>query len=599
MDVMTIKEKRTVAGIKGFALCFILAYMAFSQVFPGGHLGYQVLFALFGYLAMNAYIKEKVYSGPFFIRTIRRLWPELSVSVAISSIAYFIFFAEDFPMIRGEALSSLFFVNNLFQGIQGYPLSMDQPSPLGHLWFISLLVQAYFIFCLLIAGRKTRQKIGSVVFIGAMLSIATALLMSLYGGLHLTDSRIFYMPDSRLFSFFIAFPAVYYAAFSKNRTKLESREIAMLGIVIVFVMMTIFMPETNMAYFGGMFLASGLLSLFLLFLFRGDTAFESVFHFPLFTFLGDRAYSIYLYSMPVLFFVRRAAGSAGLSLAASGLIALAALLIAAQASYYVFSVRKMRTEMLVAPLVIVLAVIVYSFSAQPARAMEPVKREKKVVKTVETEAPVETEPPSITEKFQPSDELAAAIEQVNAQKPNYKLTNEDLGRLQSKKALILGDSVAETAQESYLKLMPSLNIEAEKHLTSVWYVDRLKNNAGEGPVILQIGNDGPLTYDEVKEMIEAAEGRPIYLLTVVTDEAYENANNDIINRIGTAYANVTIIDWFKEAKTQTNFFDEEGAMKQPATRLMAHMIAYSLLYDEPATQVKNRGDAIADTDAAR
>ena len=63
---MTTKQKRTVAGIKGFALCLILFYMAFSKIFVGGHLGYQLLFALSGYLTFDLYIKKRIYPGPFF-----------------------------------------------------------------------------------------------------------------------------------------------------------------------------------------------------------------------------------------------------------------------------------------------------------------------------------------------------------------------------------------------------------------------------------------------------------------------------------------------------------------------------------------------------
>ncbi|MDD7363320.1 MAG: acyltransferase family protein [Peptoniphilus sp.] len=581
---MTIKQKRTIAGIKGFALCFILVYMAFSQAFLGGHLGYQFLFALFGYVTFDAYIKQKVYPGPFFVEKVKALWPQLVAMIAVTTVIYAIFFAADLPMVRGGALSGLFFVNNIFQGAHGYPLSIHQPSPFGHLWFVSLLLQCYFIFALFVAGRKTRQKIISVMFLAGGVSIVTGLLMAIYGGLGLTESRIFYMPDSRIFSFFIPFLVVFYAAFSKKHVKVGSREIAMLGIIIVFVILSLFMRQASAAYFGGLFLSSILVSLFLLFLFRGDSAFESVFHFPLFTFLGDRAYPLYLYSMPVFYFVRAMSKVWKLNDVAAGLIALVVLLFVAQVSYYVFEVRELGgRRVLAAMAAIFVAISVYSFATQPSREMEVVTGSKKVVKTVESNTSKQEREPSVTEQFQPSDELAAIIEQVNAQNPKYKLTNKDLGILQSKEALVLGDSVVNAVRESYLKLMPALRIHGSEHLSAEWYVEQLKNYRGEGPIVLQIGNDGPLSYEAVKAIVDAAEGRPVYLFTVVTNSEYEDQNNELIGRIANAYANATVIDWFKETKVQSGFYDEEGRMNQPATRLMAHMLAHSLLYDEPAS----------------
>lgn len=589
---MTIKQKRTIAGIKGFALCFILFYMAFSQVFLGGHLGYQLLFALFGYLSFDSYIKTKVYPGPFFVDKVRRLWPELIAMLTITTALYAIFFTKDLPLVRGQALSAAFFVNNIFQGAQGHPLSIHQPSPLGHLWFISLLVQCYFIFALAITGKKTKQKIMSVTFLLLILSIISALLLGLYGGLNLAESRIFYMPDSRLFSFFIAVPVASYTLFSKKNPRVESREFGMLGIMILFVIFVLFMSEENLAYFGGLLLSSILLSIFLSLLFRGETTFESVFHFPLFTFFGDRAYSFYLYSMPVFFFMRKISERTGLNFVLASWLALILLLFVAQASYYFFNKRRgVGKKGIIAISAAFGMILALSFFKQSPAVMKSLKKEKQVVKTVESETTKQKEEASITEKFKPSGELAAAIEQVNAQQPEYKLTNDDLGKFQNIEAMVLGDSAARAARAAYLKLMPSLRIHGDINLTPAWYVERVQEYRGDGPIVLQLGNDLKLEYNDVKSIIDAAEGKPIYLLTVVTSDDFENQNNDIFYRIADSYENVKIVDWHKEAKVQSDFFDEDGKMNQPATRLMAHMLGHSLLYDKPTATNTDEEDS--------
>lgn len=586
---MTTKQKRTVAGIKGFALCLILFYMAFSQIFVGGHLGYQLLFALSGYLTFDLYIKERIYPGPFFVEKVRALWPELIGMVTITTAVYAIFFSKDLPLVRGQALSAVFFVNNLFQGFHGHPLSIHQPSPFGHLWFISLLMQCYFIFALVIMGKKTKQKIISVAFILTALSVVSALLLGLYGGLDLSESRIFYMPDSRLFSFFIAVPVAAYGVFSKKELRVETREIGMLGIMILFVIFILFMPEENLAYFGGLVFSGILLSIFLFLLFRGETTFESVFHFPLFTFIGDRSYSFYLYSMPVFFFMRKLAERTGLNAIVATWIGIVLLLFVGQASYYFFKKRQVvKTKVLLAMCGILGIILALSFYSQATEVMKSTKKEKQVVKTVESETAKKKEEVSITEKFKPSDELAAAIEQVNAQQPKYKLTNDDLGKLQNIEGILLGDSAARAARESYLKLMPSLRIHGDSNLTPAWYVEQVQDYHGEGPVILQLGNDIKLDYNNVKTIVEAGDGKPIYFISVVTPNDFEENNNKILHQIADHYKNVNIVDWYKEAKVQSDFFDEEGQMNQPATRLMAHMLGHSLLYNKPT--VTNGGD---------
>ena len=117
-------------------------------------------------------------------------------------------------------------------------------------------------------------------------------------------------------------------------------------------------------------------------------------------------------------------------------------------------------------------------------------------------------------------------------------------------------------------------------------MERVQEYRGDRPIVLQLGNDLKLEYNDVKSIIDAAEGKPIYLLTVVTSNDFEDQNNDIFYRIADSYENVKIVDWYKEAKVQSDFFDEDGNMNQPAARLMAHMLGHSLLYDKPtATNV--------------
>lgn len=585
---MPIKQKKMAEGVKGFALCLILLYMAFSRVFLGGHLGYQLLFALFGFETFQSYIKEKTYSGPFLVERIRSLWPELFAMVTVVTAVYAIFFYADLSMVRGQALWSLLFGNNIFQSLFGHPLSIEQPSPFGHLWFLSLLMQCYFIFSLVILGKKTRQKIISVAFFGGVLSIVSALLMGIFGGLNLAEARIFYSPESRLFSFFIAFPAVAYELLGKGRGRTASRDMSMLGIIILFVIFVLFMNEGAPAYLGGLFLTSLLLSLFLLFLFRDGNAFEAVFQFPLFTFLGERAYSIYLYSMPVFFFM----GALGDRLQLSGGLwippAFIILLLVSQASYYVFRVKGLFNKRAFGILTAVFCgIMILSYATQSPVIMKQQKREKTTVKKAVTDdKKADKKKAPITEQFEPSNELAAAIEQVNAQKPYYKLTNEDLGKLQSQEGLLLGDGTAQSAREAYLRLMPNLQVQGSDNLNPSWYVSRIKEYSADGPIILQIGNDGALTFDAVDEIVKTAQGRPVFLFNVVTDPQFEDKNNDILQRIADKYANVTLIDWNKDAKNQRNFYDEEGQLKDPAKRLMSHMLGHCLLYNKPVATVK-------------
>lgn len=591
---MSIKERKTVEGVKGFALCFILLYMAFSRVFLGGHLGYQMLLALLGYETFRGYIREKTYPGPFFVEKVRAYWPELFAMVTIVTAVYALFFYEDMPLVRGQALWSLLFANNIFQSLCGHPLSIEQPSPFGHLWFVSLLMQCYLIFTLTIAGKKTRQKIVSVAFFGGVISLISALLMGIFGGLDLAEARIFYSPESRLFSFFVLFPAVLYELMGKGRGSVADRNMPMLGIMIVFVILLLFMAEAAPAYFGGLFLTSLLLSFFILFLFRDGNAFDSIFQFPLFTFIGERAYSIYLYSMPAFFFTKAMAERFRLT---GGLwipLALVLLLILAQSSYYVFQVKGMNNKWVYAILTTLFGgLMIITYTTQGPEIMKREAPTKPVVKTVQPkEDEKEQKKVSLTERFEPSNELAAAIEQVNAQKPYYKLTNDDLGKLQNQKGLLLGDGAAQAAREAYLRLMPNLQVIGSEHLNPSWYVRRIKEYNVDGPIILQIGNDGALTFDAVDEIVKTAEGRPMFLFNVVADPSYEDKNNDILQRIADKYANVALIDWYKDAKNQSDFYDDEGRMNDPAKRLMSHMLGHSLLYNVPHAVAKpDEGDA--------
>ena len=152
-------------GLRGIAVAAVVAFhLGYLQ---GGFLGVDLFFTLSGYLITRLLLLEHAATGgvslrAFWTRRAWRLLPVLYVLLAVLAVyAAFAARPDELAGIRGPGISSLAFVSNwwFIADGKGYWDLFTAPSPLEHVWSLSIEQQFYVVWPLLaVAILRGRQR---------------------------------------------------------------------------------------------------------------------------------------------------------------------------------------------------------------------------------------------------------------------------------------------------------------------------------------------------------------------------------------------------------------------------------------------------------
>lgn len=194
-------------GLRALAVVAVLLFHGGVSWAHGGYLGVDLFFVLSGFLIANKLLGEQERDGrislrEFWIGRIRRLLPAaLLVLTAVS--VYIARFAEPVARrgIRDDTWAALLYVANwrFIVSDVGYFASSAAPSPVRHLWSLSVEEQFYVLFPLLLVGlaalgRRSRALTGPFLALIAASVLWTAILRE--GGAEVT--RLYEGTDTRL-----------------------------------------------------------------------------------------------------------------------------------------------------------------------------------------------------------------------------------------------------------------------------------------------------------------------------------------------------------------------------------------------------------------
>ena len=195
-------------GLRAIAVCFVILFHFFPNLFPIGYLGVDLFFVISGYVIttqLQAKMRDSSFSfANFYTRRIKRILPltflVLAVTVSFGSV---ILLKADFARLIDSAFATAtFWANIFFWRDGGYFGDADKLKPLLHMWSLAVEEQFYIvfpaIFWFLIACLKMRPvPLVVSVMVLALLSLGGYLGLNYIGG----GSPAFFMMPTRAWQF--------------------------------------------------------------------------------------------------------------------------------------------------------------------------------------------------------------------------------------------------------------------------------------------------------------------------------------------------------------------------------------------------------------
>lgn len=267
-------------------------------------------FVISGYLITDQILIQKQRYGKldlkdFWIRRARRLLPAMFCMLLFVAIWLLLLDPNRLNHLQGDYFSSLFYVNNwwlIFHQVS-YFESFGPPSPIGHLWSLSIEEQFYLIWPLLLLLTHRRGKLFVMILVAAVVSSLAMAFLYVPGS---DPSRVYYGTDTRMFGLLIgAALAVVWPSHKLNAAVSTASRFSMDIIggisLIVLIVMMYRMNEYDAALYRGGFLGLSILTAIVIAVLAHPASLlaRAMGLRPL-KWIGVRSYSLYIWHYPVI-----------------------------------------------------------------------------------------------------------------------------------------------------------------------------------------------------------------------------------------------------------------------------------------------------------
>lgn len=192
-------------GLRALAIIGVVAYHTRPSLLGGGFLGVTVFFVISGFLITRSLTAQLARTGTlsygtYLVKRLKRLVPPVAVIIAFTALAGYLVAPSLFAKAQSDALPSMLFVSNwvyIFRHVS-YFAAAGLPSPLTHLWFLSLLMQFYLLWPIILLAlyRSGLSRTARIVAVG-VLAAFSAVLMAVMFDPNAAGSRVYYGLDTR------------------------------------------------------------------------------------------------------------------------------------------------------------------------------------------------------------------------------------------------------------------------------------------------------------------------------------------------------------------------------------------------------------------
>ncbi|WP_426665263.1 acyltransferase family protein [Lactiplantibacillus plantarum] len=623
-------------GIRTLAVLGVIIYHLMPASLQGGYLGVPIFFVVSGYLITDILLQDILSRGHvriwrFLGHRMRRLYPAF-VTMLLGTTAYITLFQRSLlTNIRATVLTNLVYVYNWFEINHGqsYFDRFNGESPFTHLWSLSIEGQ-YYLFWPLVIGIlmvifKKRSRVFWFMMIAAGISAIT--MAMLYDPAN--TNRVYYGTDTRMFAILLGsglafiWPSRELSADIANVNRVTLDILGGASLIAIIWMFFQMSGQSDFTYRGGMLLFTVLSTVLVATVAHPASHLNRVLTNPVFKYVGQRSYGIYLYQFPVMIFYETKVKNIGDHLLLNSLIEVALILIVTELSYrfienpmrhYDYSrllvdfkdfLRKPKfnrvTTAIVALTTVLFVITAVGFVQQPSKAEANKKTE--LQKTIAANSKAADKKNAAALKRQKAAQAAAASsKKVATEKMQTKQAEAKLNSKQKQvekeydlKAQVvlamantdltaIGDSVLLDVSSDLQDVIPGTVVQGRvgRQVTEVPGIINSLKSQGQlaHNVLLNIGTNGTITDDQAEQVVKLiGKDRQIFWVTAhVPTQSWQNQVNAQIAKTAKKHANVHVIDWHGRAQNQSGWFADDNVHpnttgNRQLTNLIANRIA--------------------------
>ena len=552
-------------GLRAVAVIAVMFYhLGFSWI-PGGFLGVDLFFVISGYVITRLLLDSIAQSGGldlrgFYIARARRLLPALLFMLISTTIAIGIWAPDTIKRLLTDTPFSLSGTMNwwLVAHHQDYFESIGRPPLLQHTWSLAVEAQFYLVWPLIL--YFILKQFGKKHIPLASLAIAAASGITLLFVSFSLDasnaskvSHVYFGTDTHSIGLFLG-AALAVSWIPQNFTKTVSKKaqdfidgvgfIGFIGILAAFL----FIDETQPTLYKIAFPLAGLCgAAIIMSVVHPASRFAPVLQNPVFLWIGERSYSIYLWHWVIFQVTRPSVDLAGKEWALYALRILIVLALSDISLRYVeLPIRR--------------GVIQYWLKGLKYRTKKERTQQTRTFSVITAVVLLLAAVVSVR---------AIGIANEQRQKLEASLTSKPVAISEAATGglWVTGDSVilgirAKLGETHPISVMNARIGRQAPELLSVIVHD--KSQAKDAPVILDLGNNNALTREQTIAIFEAVKDQPqIIVVNTAVPRPWREGNNALINEIASQYPRVTIIDWNSISEGHPEYFAPDGVHLVP------------------------------------
>lgn len=551
-------------GLRAIAVVAVILYHLGFDWIPGGFLGVDLFFVISGYVITRLLLDSIEISGglnlgAFYLARLRRLLPALLFMIITTAITVGIWAPDTIKRFLIDTPFALTGTMNwwLVGRELDYFESIGRPPLLQHTWSLAVEAQFYLIWPLILLlilkwfGKK-RVAVASLFF--AAISGITLLLVSLSLDANnaTSVSHIYFGTDTHSIGLFLG-AALAVSWVPQNFKEVVSRKaqdfidgigvIGFIGILGTFLLIDADNPNLYKIAFplAGLFGAAIVTSIV-----HPASRFAPILQNRVLLWIGERSYAIYLWHWIIFQVTRPDIDLAGQDWALLALRILIVLALADISLRYIelpvrrgviknwIKGRKYRTpaekkiqsrRIFTASF---LVIVIAGFISFRAITLSQVEQD-----TLREEFVSESTPTQIAETgiWLTGDSVILGIRNSLAEQFPVALVNARIGRQ--------ADELLEV-------------------------IEKDKASAPIGPVVLNMGNNGALTQEQVVAIFEALrDSEKVIVVNTAVPRGWRDDNNRLIADTAAGYSNISIVDWNSISADHPEYFAPDGVHLVP------------------------------------